>query len=85
MEAILPVNLSIKNVPDDIAQRLKQRASQNHRSLQGELRAIVEQAASEARTKRRLTITEVREQMRALGVKTEDETTDIVRQARDER
>ena len=41
------VNLSIKDVPDDVAERLRQRAARNHRSLQGELMAIVEQAAHE--------------------------------------
>jgi len=39
------VNLSIKGVPADIAERLRQRAERNHRSLQGELMAIIEQAA----------------------------------------
>ena len=42
----MPVNLSIKDVPDDLAERLRQRAQRHHRSLQGELMAIVEQAAS---------------------------------------
>ena len=40
-------NLSVKDVPDDLAERLRQRAARNHRSLQGELMAIIEQAASE--------------------------------------
>lgn len=39
------VNLSIKGVPDDLAERLRARAERHHRSLQGELMAIVEQAA----------------------------------------
>lgn len=43
----MTVNLSIKDVPDAVAERLRQRAARNHRSLQGELMAIVEQAASE--------------------------------------
>ncbi|WP_373684617.1 FitA-like ribbon-helix-helix domain-containing protein [Ramlibacter montanisoli] len=30
-------NLSIKDVPEDVAEALRQRASRNHRSLQGEL------------------------------------------------
>ena len=34
-------NLSIKNVPEDIVQQLRMRASANHRSLQGELMALV--------------------------------------------
>ena len=41
----MPVNLSIRNVPDDVAERLRERARQNHRSLQGELMAIFEEAA----------------------------------------
>ena len=40
------VNLSIKGVADDIAERLRRRAERNHRSLQGELMAIIEQAAN---------------------------------------
>lgn len=38
------VTLSVKNVPVDLAKRLKARAERNHRSLQGELHAILEQA-----------------------------------------
>ena len=41
------VSLSIKDVPDALAERLRLRAARNHRSLQGELMAIIEQAASE--------------------------------------
>ena len=41
----MPVNLSIKDVPDDLAERLRQRAARHHRSLQGELMAIIEQAS----------------------------------------
>lgn len=44
----MSVNLSIKDVPDDLADRLRERAARHHRSLQGELMAIVEAAASEA-------------------------------------
>jgi plasmid stability protein len=44
----MSVNLSIKDVPDDVAERLRARAARNHRSLQGELMSIVEQAAAEA-------------------------------------
>jgi plasmid stability protein len=40
----MPVNLSIKNVPDELAEKLRQRAERNHRSLQRELMAIIEQA-----------------------------------------
>jgi plasmid stability protein len=37
-------NLSIKDVPEVIAEALRQRAASNHRSLQGELMAIIQQA-----------------------------------------
>ena len=42
----MSVNLSIKDVPDAIADRLRQRAERHHRSLQGELMHIIEQAAA---------------------------------------
>jgi plasmid stability protein len=41
----MPVNLSIKNAPDDVVERLRRRAERHHRSLQGELLAIIEDAA----------------------------------------
>lgn len=43
----MAVNLSIKDVPEAVAERLRRRAARNHRSLQGELMAIVERAAAE--------------------------------------
>jgi PHP family Zn ribbon phosphoesterase len=44
MEAVMGVSLSIKDVPEALAERLRQRAARNHRSLQRELMAIVEAA-----------------------------------------
>jgi plasmid stability protein len=43
-------NLSIKDVPEPWAQALRQRAERNHRSLQGELMCLVEQAVSTAQS-----------------------------------
>jgi plasmid stability protein len=43
----MPVNLSVKNVPDALAERLRTRAERNHRSLQRELLSILESAADE--------------------------------------
>lgn len=37
-------NLSVKDVPEQWAEALRQRAARNHRSLQGELMAIIETA-----------------------------------------
>lgn len=42
-------NLSIKDVPEGVAEALRQRAAQNHRSLQGELMAIITAAAEQPR------------------------------------
>jgi Arc-like DNA binding domain len=49
LEPAMPVNLSIKNAPDQVVQRLRERARRHHRSLQGELMAIIEEAVGPAR------------------------------------
>ena len=41
----MPVNLSVKNVPDDVVSGLRSRAANNQRSLQQELLEILKQAA----------------------------------------
>ena len=43
----MAVDLSVKQVPEDVADRLRERARRHHRSLQGELRAILDLAANE--------------------------------------
>jgi plasmid stability protein len=40
-------NISVKDVPEAWAEALRQRAARNHRSLQGELMAIIEGAIQE--------------------------------------
>lgn len=40
-------NLSIKDVPEAWAEALRRRAARNHRSLQGELMAILERAVAD--------------------------------------
>ncbi len=78
----MPVNLSIKNAPDDIVKRLKARAERNHRSLQGELLAILEEAVSKESA---LTIDELLEEVNRLGLKTGSESKDFIRKDRDAR
>jgi plasmid stability protein len=51
----MPVNLSIKGVPDPIAAGLRARAARNHRSLQRELMAIIEVAVATPEASRRRT------------------------------
>jgi antitoxin FitA len=77
----MAVTLSIKNVPDDLAQRLKERAARNHRSLQGELMAILESVDAPSATSR---IDEIYDRVRASGLRTpRGEAAKIVRQDRD--
>jgi plasmid stability protein len=76
----MPVNLSIKNTPDETVQRLRERAKRHHRSLQGELLAIIEEAVSPRQT---LTANEVLSEVRRLGVRTPAEAVAMVREDRD--
>lgn len=46
MESVMP-SLSIKDVPESLLAAIRQRAARNHRSLQGELMALIVQAAAE--------------------------------------
>ena len=78
----MSVDLSVKKVPDDVAERLRARARQNHRSLQGELLSILEEAAEVRNT---MTIEELLERGRERGLSTPDESTAWIRQWRDER
>ena len=43
----MPVTLTVEQVPERLAQKLKARAAANHRSLQGELMVILSQAVSQ--------------------------------------
>jgi len=76
----MPVTLSVKNVPDKLAERLRQRAAVHHRSLQGELLAILEEAAQPS-----ITIDELAEKVKALGLKTPAESAAMIRADRDGR
>ena len=78
----MPVNLSIKNAPDDLVVLLKARAERNHRSMQGEVLAILDEAV---RSPRRLTPDEFLAEIRKLGFKTPSESAEIIRRMRDER
>ena len=80
----MPVNLSIKNAPDDVVARLRQRAAEHHRSLQGELLAIIEEAVKTP-APRPMTVDEVLAQVRRLGLRTPDEATAMIRADRDRR
>ncbi len=74
----MTLNLSIKNVPEPVVVRLRERAKHNHRSLQGELLAILEEAAGSP-------LAGIQERAKALGVSTGDEAVWIIRAERDAR
>jgi len=76
----MPVNLSIKNVPDHVAEMLRKRASEHHRSLQGELMAILEKSIED---KKLLTPSELLLKVQAIGLKTPEESLDFIRKDRD--
>ncbi|MBN1442011.1 MAG: Arc family DNA-binding protein [Planctomycetes bacterium] len=75
------MNLSIKNVPEETVRRLRERAKAHHRSVQGELLAILEKAL-EARP---LSLREARERLASLRLTTPEESSAMVREDRDAR
>lgn len=94
----MPITLSIRNVPDEVAERLRVQAARNHRSLQGELMALIARAAEgglhdEAQkfvsqnSERKMTVREVADEIRRLGLPrpVENESTQMIRQDRDSR
>jgi plasmid stability protein len=78
----MPVNLSIKNAPDAIVAKLRRRAAKHHRSLQGELMSILEEAVRKPVT---LTVDDVLAENRRLGLRTPSESAAMIRADRDGR
>jgi plasmid stability protein len=91
----MPVNLSVKNVPDELADKLRARAERNHRSLQRELIAILEQAVQPggleplpdvlATPARRIGVDEMYAIAKRLFPKGSPSSVDFIRQSRDGR
>ncbi len=77
----VPVNLSVKNVPDEMMEKLRKRAKRHHRSLQGELMAILEEATGPER----LSLDEAERRLSALGFGTGNDSTEWIRDLRDAR
>jgi antitoxin FitA len=78
----MPVDLSIKNAPDRVLHRLSERAERRHRSLQGELLAIVETAVREERP---ATPADILPEVRRLWLRTPSEAAALIRATRDGR
>ena len=73
------VTLSVKHVPADVAKRLKARAARHHRSLQGELLAILTDAGAS------VTIADLATLVNQLGLRSPSESAVMVREDRDGR
>jgi plasmid stability protein len=80
----MSVSLSIKDVPEETLCRLRARAERNHRSLQKELLAIVEDAAF-AEEESELTVDELAEFVKGLGLSPSVDSTTLIREMRDGR
>jgi plasmid stability protein len=94
MEPPMPVNLSVKNVPDALADKLRSRALRNHRSLQRELISILEHATRDGSASSgvtagpgtgRMTIEKLAERARTLFPKGSPSSIEIIREQRDGR
>lgn len=89
----MTVNLSVKNVPEELAEKLRARAQRNRRSLQRELLSILEAAVEErgalspdADTPRRgLTVEQVAARARELFPRGTDSSVAYLRELRDSR
>ena len=75
------MDLSIEGVPEEQVKRLRERAKANHRSLQGELRAMIDKATGAAA--RGLSIDEIAERVSKLDLARRDEAARLIREDRD--
>jgi plasmid stability protein len=78
----MPVDLSIKRVPDVLIERLRKRAASHHRSLQGELMSILEETLIQGDD--RLTLDQLHQLVRASGLRTPSESVEMIRADRDD-
>ena len=77
----MPNSLSIKNVPDEVLTRLRERARRNHRSLQGELLTLLEEAVADDA----LGVDVLASELEALELNTPEEAAELLRELRDGR
>ena len=75
------MDLSIKGVPEAQVARLRERAKANHRSVQGELRALIDEATADI--PRKLTVDEIAAKVSTLGLSRRDEAARLIREDRD--
>ena len=73
------VDLSIKSVPEHIAESLRKRAENNNRSLQGELLTILEESVQTEQ----LTVEDAARKIEKFNLETGDEAAEMIRRERD--
>jgi plasmid stability protein len=77
----MSVNLSVKDVPEGLAEAIREKARLNHRSLQGEMMAMIEAHVGGRPFQARKLLDAVR----GLGLSTEDDSVAMIREDRDSR
>jgi plasmid stability protein len=77
-------NLTIRNIEDDVVERLKEKARQNGRSLEAEIRAVLRDESRRLTGREARAIAEHIAGMAPKGVKQTD-STEIIRKFRDSR
>ena len=75
--------LLVRDLDPAVVARLKEKARQNRRSLQGEVKAILEEAAAPATRKEALAVIE--KWQRRWGDRVFSDSADLLRQDRDQR
>jgi plasmid stability protein len=79
----VPVTFTIRNVPDEIANRIRKQAEEAHRSLQGELMRILEESVHGPEV---LTLGQIREKAASYGIGSPtNESARMIREDRDAR
>lgn len=74
----MPINVSVKNVPDEVMEKLRESAKCHHRSIQGELLAIIEEVTGPAK----FSLDQAEVRLKALGFGTGDDSTSWIREQR---
>ena len=72
-------SLTVKNVPEEMLILLRERAKRHHRSLQGELMLILEEAIAPAKR----SLEQTQNHIAKLGLSSGDDSTGWVRELRD--
>jgi antitoxin FitA len=75
----------VRDLDDALVARLKQRARENHRSLQGEVKAILEEAGAQATRAEALVVVDKWQRYWERKGKTFSDSAELIREDRDRR